>query len=78
VVVVRDNGIGIPTNALNTIFQPFTRAHKDREELAHVGGLGLGLSIVADSVRALGGAIDVVSTEGEGTEFVLTLPAGPR
>ena len=72
-IVVRDNGVGIPSAALGTVFDRFTRAHADRDDL-QVNGLGLGLSIVDDCVRAMHGRIDIESTEGVGTTFVLTLP----
>ncbi len=75
-IEVRDNGIGIPATALETIFQRFTRAHREHED--HVDGVGLGLSIVEDCLRAMGGRVRVHSTEGEGTQFVLTFPATPR
>ena len=77
-IMVSDNGLGIPAAALHTIFHRFTRAHDDREDLKHVGGMGLGLSIVEDSVQAMHGQIEVVSTEGVGTTFVLTLPMTRR
>lgn len=73
-ILIRDNGIGIPSAALETIFARFTRAHGAREDLRGVDGIGLGLSIVEDCVRAMGGRIDVASLEGEGTTFTLTLP----
>jgi signal transduction histidine kinase len=73
-IEIRDNGIGIPQPALATIFQRFTRAHTDRDDLWHVGGVGLGLAIVEDCMRAMGGRIEVRSVEREGTVFVLTLP----
>jgi len=73
-IMVSDNGVGIPAASLQTIFHRFTRAHDDRDDLKHVGGMGLGLSIVEDSVQAMHGHIEVVSTEGVGTTFVLTLP----
>lgn len=76
-LVVRDNGVGIPAQALPLIFQRFTRAHEHRDDLAHVTGIGLGLSIVEDCVQALGGRIEVESTEAVGTTFVLTLPLQP-
>lgn len=74
---VRDNGLGIPKTALATVFERFTRAHADRAEMLNVGGIGLGLSIVDDCVRSMGGAVDVLSVEGEGTTFILTLPTTP-
>jgi len=74
-IEVRDNGIGIPDSALTTIFERFTRAHANNADLMHVGGIGLGLSIVADCVRAMRGRIDVQSIEGGGSTFILTLPA---
>ena len=77
-IMVSDNGLGIPAASLNTIFHRFTRAHEDRDDLKHVGGMGLGLSIVEDSVQAMQGHIEVVSTEGVGTTFVLTLPMTRR
>lgn len=76
-LVVRDNGIGIPSEARDAIFDRFTRAHADRLDLMHVGGIGLGLSIVDDCVRAMGGRIEVESAEGAGTTFVLELPVVP-
>jgi signal transduction histidine kinase len=77
-IMVSDNGLGIPAASLRTIFRRFTRAHEDRDDLRHIGGMGLGLSIVEDSVEAMRGHIEVVSTEGVGTTFVLTLPVTPR
>jgi signal transduction histidine kinase len=77
-IMVSDNGLGIPAASLKTIFHRFTRAHGDRDDLKHVGGMGLGLSIVEDSVQAMHGDIEVVSTEGLGTTFVLTLPMTRR
>jgi signal transduction histidine kinase len=74
---VRDNGIGIPQQSLEKIFQRFERGHSGREEQLQVRGLGLGLSIADDCVRGIGGHIDVESTEGRGTIFAVTLPLAP-
>lgn len=74
---VRDNGIGIPTEAQDAIFQRFFRAHEHLDATLGVSGTGLGLSIVVDCVKALGGMITCVSTPGEGTAFQVTLPAAP-
>jgi signal transduction histidine kinase len=76
-IAVSDNGIGIPADAQTVIFHRFTRAHADREDLSHIAGIGLGLAIADDCVRALGGRMDVQSVEGEGTTFVVTLPKAP-
>ena len=74
-IEVRDNGIGIPEAALATIFERFTRAHTNHDDLLHVGGIGLGLSIVEDCVRAMHGRIEARSVEGQGSTFIITLPA---
>ena len=74
-IEVRDNGIGIPEAALATIFERFTRAHANHSDLLHIGGIGLGLSIVEDCVRAMHGRIDAQSVEGRGSTFIMTLPA---
>jgi signal transduction histidine kinase len=71
---VRDNGVGIPEASLATIFERFTRAHADRAEMRHVAGIGLGLSIVDDCVRAMGGEVEVQSVEGQGATFIVMLP----
>ena len=76
-ISVKDNGLGIPADAVARIFERFTRAHPQRDDVGHVGGLGLGLSIVEDCVGAMHGRIDVESAEGVGTTFVLTLPRTP-
>ena len=73
-VDVSDNGVGIPAQALSSVFRRFSRAHADREDLAHVAGLGLGLAIVDDVMRTLDGQVWVSSVEGEGTTFTLRLP----
>ncbi|ACY14720.1 hybrid sensor histidine kinase/response regulator [Haliangium ochraceum] len=67
---VRDNGPGIPEEAREAVFRPFTRLHEDRAE-----GHGLGLSIVQRIVKALGGEVGAERLEGGGTEFYFTLPA---
>ncbi len=74
---VRDNGLGIPEHARAGIFQRFTRAHADLAHGSIVQGMGLGLAIVEDCVRAMGGEITVHSREGEGTVFRIALPPVP-
>jgi signal transduction histidine kinase len=74
---VRDNGIGIPADAQEAIFQRFYRAHEHLDTTLGVSGSGLGLSIVVDCVKALGGTIACQSRLGQGTSFRVTLPCTP-
>lgn len=72
-IVVSDSGIGVPSEALARVFEPFFQVPNQ----SHVGqGSGLGLAIVKAVVDAHGGTIVVESTEGAGTRFVVTLPRG--
>ena len=71
---VRDNGIGIPEEAQDAVFRRFFRAHEHLDTALGTTGSGLGLSIVVECVKALGGSIQCQSRAGEGTSFVITLP----
>jgi signal transduction histidine kinase len=68
----RDNGIGIPREALPHVFERFYRA--DRGQAGAPQGAGLGLSIVRAICQAHGGAVIVDSTEGRGTTVTVELP----
>ncbi|RYU94882.1 ATP-binding protein [Emticicia agri] len=69
VIKVRDNGTGIPESVRNKIFQPFFTTKPTGQ------GTGLGLSLAFDIItKGHGGVLEVNSTEGEGTEFVITIP----
>ena len=59
------------------IFRRFTRVHSDRDDGGAISGIGLGLAIVDDCVKAMNGAILVESQEGLGSTFVLRLPEEP-
>jgi len=76
-LAVRDNGLGVPEDLLATIFERFTRGHAHLDEALGVSGSGLGLSIVAECVDAVGGMIHCESRVGEGTAFMITLPVEP-
>jgi two-component system phosphate regulon sensor histidine kinase PhoR len=69
---VRDTGIGVPAEDLPRLFERFYRVDKARSR--EMGGTGLGLAIVKHLVRAMGGAVSVESTLGEGSTFLFTLP----
>ena len=77
-VVIRDNGIGIPKSKLDLIFEQFVRVHAHLDDELGAQGMGLGLSIVRESMEAMGGIVSVESVEGEGTTFVLEWPAISR
>jgi two-component system sensor histidine kinase SenX3 len=72
-VMVADQGIGIPSRDLDRIFERFYRVDKARSR--ETGGTGLGLSIVRHVATNHGGEVLVSSQEGEGSTFVLRLPA---
>ena len=76
--IVRDNGIGIPAKRVQHIFREFVRAHAQRDRELGAEGLGLGLSIVRESMDACGGSVRLESTEGEGTTVTLTWPEQTR
>ena len=73
-LLVRDNGLGIAPEHQRTIFGRFVRAHAHLDEELGVTGSGLGLSIVADCVEAMGGTITCESAPGHGTTFKMQLP----
>lgn len=67
---VNDTGIGIASDKLTLIFEPFTQA--DSSTTRRFGGTGLGLSISRQLVELMGGRLDVSSREGEGSIFSFT------
>mgnify|MGYP000308700512 FL=1 len=69
---VKDYGIGIPRNALNKIWERFYKTDLSRGK--DKKGTGLGLAIVKEAIQAHGENINVISTEGVGTEFIFSLP----
>lgn len=72
VIRVKDNGMGIPSDSLDRIFERFYRVDKGRSRKQ--GGTGLGLSIVKHIVNFYHGNITVTSKLDRGTEFVVSIP----
>ena len=69
-ITVRDHGVGIAAEDLERIFECFERT----APVEHFGGLGLGLYLAREIVRAHGGTIQVESEPGQGTTFTVELP----
>jgi two-component system, NtrC family, sensor kinase len=71
VINVKDNGVGIPDAIKDKILQPFFTTKPSGE------GTGLGLSLSYDIIiKGHSGTLDIISKEGEGTEFIIKLPVG--
>jgi two-component system sensor histidine kinase SenX3 len=71
-IAVQDRGIGIEPEERKTVFQKFVRGAKAKR--AGIGGVGLGLSLVARIVEAHGGSVELESEPGHGSTFTLVLP----
>lgn len=68
-ITVHDNGMGIPQQILDKIYQPFFTTKPTGQ------GTGLGLSLSYDIIKAHGGELKVSTVEGEFAEFIIYLPA---
>ena len=75
-IFVRDDGPGIPPEAIDRVFERFYRVDKARSR--DQGGTGLGLSIVKHIVQAHGGEVRVESELGKGATFFFTVPETPE
>ncbi|MBF8982520.1 PAS domain S-box protein [Lutibacter sp. B2] len=72
-IIVKDTGIGIPKNQIKEIFKRFKQV--DKSFRRNHEGSGIGLSLVEALVKMHGGSIEADSVYGEGTEFIIHLPA---
>jgi signal transduction histidine kinase len=75
-IVVEDHGAGIERGEFDRIFEPFYRSPSVIAK--KIRGTGLGLTLAKNTVEALGGSISVSSSPGQGSTFVVRLPAAKR
>jgi two-component system sensor histidine kinase/response regulator len=75
-LTIRDTGIGIPQDRLESIFEPFTQA--DASTTRRFGGTGLGLTIVRSLTQAMDGYMKVTSEVGKGSTFAATVMVEPN
>lgn len=75
VVEVSDNGSGMDTSALDSLFYDYFRV--DERVIRATGGTGLGLAIAREIIMAHKGALEVESEPGKGSTFTVTFPADP-
>ena len=75
-ISVKDSGIGIPADSIKKIWERFYKTDLSRGK--DKKGTGLGLAIVKEIIQAHNEHINVISTEGVGTEFIFTLPLSQK
>jgi len=72
VILVEDDGPGLPADELDAVFEPFRRGERSRNR--ETGGAGLGLTVARQAARAAGGDVTLETREGGGLTARLTLP----
>ncbi len=70
--IIEDTGIGIPKDKQDYIFEKFSRLSLSNK--GSYKGIGLGLRIVKQFMHEMGGEIDVISPQGQGAQFICTIP----
>ena len=73
-VIIEDNGLGIDEDMQADVFKLRVRAHENQDEMNDVTGYGLGLYLVSEAMRDLGGTIELESTVGLGSTITLVFP----
>jgi signal transduction histidine kinase len=72
-IIIKDNGVGIPKEQVEKVFERFYRVDKSRSR--DTGGAGLGLSITKTIINKFDGEISLESERGEGVKFTISFPA---
>ena len=72
IMCIKDTGVGIPKDKLESIFNPFTQVEDVMSKFT--GGSGLGLAISNELIKRMGGQLTVESEVGEGSSFIVVLP----
>ena len=72
IISIEDNGVGIPREHIDRLFERFYRVDKARSRAQ--GGTGLGLAIVKHIVMSFNGTISVESEVGRGSKFIIKIP----
>ena len=75
-IAVKDNGIGIPPDKLETIFERFVQI--DGSSSRKYEGTGIGLSLTKNIIKIMDGNLAVASRPGQGSVFTITLPFGKK
>jgi signal transduction histidine kinase len=75
-LIVQDNGIGIPPSEVPKVFERFYRVEKSRNR--KLGGSGIGLTIVKKLTQAHEGDVEIKSEEGKGTTVYIRIPKSNR
>ena len=73
-MTVTDDGVGIPADLVERVFDPFFRIESSRNR--ETGGTGLGLAIARNILRAHGGDVAIGNTQNRGAKVLITLPLG--
>jgi heavy metal sensor kinase len=74
IIIIKDNGIGIPRKEQGKIFERFYRVERESGDVENTSGSGLGLAIAKWIAEAHNGSIEVKSREGRGSSFIVQLP----
>jgi len=76
-IIIRDNGLGIEKAMQKKVFQMRVRAHETADSQHDVNGYGLGLYLVSEAVRDIGGSVTLESEPGVGTTVAVAFPSKP-